>query len=639
VKILSLTLENFKGLKNTTVVFDGKSATICGENAAGKTTIEDGYTWLLFGKDSQGRKDFCIKPIGAPKGIEVSVTGIFAINGETVVLKKVLKENWVKSRGKLESEYAGDVTACYVDTVPYKVTEYTAYIQGICDENAFKMLSNPLFINEQMKWQDRRKLLFEVCGDVSDADVVAANKELSALPELMGKHSFEDYKKILSERKKDINKELEALPIRIDEAAKTIVEVDAVAATARSAEIKASLEELTTALNKAKSGADTAELAATISSLKAQLQDNETRNNAFHAQQEQTHREELGKKLDYVNSQSYKLGNEYQTIYNDYSSAERILSSLKPRLDDSRQMYKQISAETWHGNVVCPTCGQDIPADKVTAAIKTFEDCKHGRLKQLADEGTALAAQIKSLEKEQAERKEKMATLKAQMDGLDSEKKSIMQADDFKFIEKSDYVPTKDDLSAQLQNAQTDLDKLRGAVDMTIAAYTEQIAALNADLYAQQDILAKGRQNVETEARISEYGQKQKDYAKQFEETEKAIYLCELFTKTKVELVTESINSKFKVARFKLFDVQINGGIADCCEVTVNGVPYSDLNSAMKICIGLDVVSTLQQHFGFAPPVFVDNAESVNDLYKLDSQMIKLRVTDDKQLRVVLDES
>ena len=84
------------------------------------------------------------------------------------------------------------------------------------------------------------------------------------------------------------------------------------------------------------------------------------------------------------------------------------------------------------------------------------------------------------------------------------------------------------------------------------------------------------------------------------------------------------------------FEEQINGGIAECCEVTVNGVGYSSgLNNGARIQAGLDIIRTLQEHEGFYPPVWVDNAESVTVLPEMKCQVIRLVVSEpDKKLRM-----
>ena len=107
------------------------------------------------------------------------------------------------------------------------------------------------------------------------------------------------------------------------------------------------------------------------------------------------------------------------------------------------------------------------------------------------------------------------------------------------------------------------------------------------------------------------------------------------FTEAKINMLGEAVNSKFGIVKFKLFDHQINGGYTECCEATVKGVPYRDLNYAMKINAGLDVIRTLQRYYDTYVPVFVDNRESINELGEIDSQLICLEVTGDRSLKIV----
>jgi cell division protein FtsB len=139
----------------------------------------------------------------------------------------------------------------------------------------------------------------------------------------------------------------------------------------------------------------------------------------------------------------------------------------------------------------------------------------------------------------------------------------------------------------------------------------------------------------QTQKRLNELERQEESLASEFERLEYELHLIEEYIKTKAELLTDKINSKFRLAEFKLFETQINGGINPICETTYKGVPWGSLNSAGKVQVGLDIIRTLQDHYGLRCPVWIDNRESVVELPVMDCQVISLIVSEkDKTLRI-----
>ena len=162
-----------------------------------------------------------------------------------------------------------------------------------------------------------------------------------------------------------------------------------------------------------------------------------------------------------------------------------------------------------------------------------------------------------------------------------------------------------------------------------------KILDINVDIRSLQADLAKKDQAERAKARIEELEKEERELAAEYEKLEHELFLIDQFIKTKINLLESRINNKFKMARFKLFDVQVNGGVVECCETVYDGVPYGDLNNAARINIGLDIINTLSEHYGFEAPIFIDNAESVTELVGTNAQMVRLIVAEaDKQLRV-----
>ena len=103
-----------------------------------------------------------------------------------------------------------------------------------------------------------------------------------------------------------------------------------------------------------------------------------------------------------------------------------------------------------------------------------------------------------------------------------------------------------------------------------------------------------------------------------------------------MKVLEDMINSRFVLARFKMFNILVNGGLEECCEVTFEGVPYSaGLNHGARVQVGIDIVRTLQNHFSFLPPVWVDQSESISSLPEMECQVIRLVVSPtDEELRI-----
>jgi len=667
MKINNLTLTNFKGIPQLTVTLNGNDTTIYGNNGTGKTTIYDAFLFLLFGKDSQSNTKFSIKPINAPKGTEVSVTGTFEINEKTVELKKVLKENWTRKRGAMEETYAGDVTYCYVNEVPYKVTEYNEYIKGICDEEVFKLLTNPLHFNQNIKWQDRRKTLFTICGDVTDnqmftellsaygqaeqglknaltslqenptderemaklkvvQETLSNLKGYKTLHEAMGERTFEEFKKILADRRKSINKEIELIPTKINEASLSIIEVDLKLAGENLAVLKPQQIELETELNKVQTGASISKLNAQLSDLKTQLSNLERENNQHRNTQEDKQRDKNKVEIENLTEKYSKTLTDIKQLKAKKLDLQREMETQK-KLEE-RYKKEQIAVDVQRIDdleTVCPTCNQPIPQEQLEQAKKTFDDNKNKKCKELSSFRLLAKEEALKMEKEIKNIDNQLQPLTTQ-EKLISDKLQALKNITVEYTDLQGYAGNKASLQAQIQATESELSNAKVNLTQEIERLKSALQTVRSEVEKNTKVALQDEQNISARQRISDYEVQQKDYIKLFEETEKQLYYCDLFTKKKVDLITEQVNSKFKIAKFKLFNTLVNGGIEDCCEVVVEGVPFSDLNNAMKINIGLDVIFTLQQHYKFAPPVFVDNAESVTDVYKLNSQMIKLVV-------------
>jgi DNA repair exonuclease SbcCD ATPase subunit len=652
MKILNLTLRNFKGIRHFNLDTQGNNLNVFGDNSTGKTTLADAFMWLLFNKDSQNRKDFEIKtlgPDGEPEhGLEHTVEAILELeDGSQLALKKVYMEKWQKKRGSATAEFTGHTTDYFIDGVPAQKKEYDARIAEIADENIFRLLTDPRYFNEVLHWQKRRELLLEVCGDVSDAEVIASKKELSKLADILGNRTIEQHRKVIQARRSEINKELEKIPVRIDEVKRGLPDISDITnekelpndiARLRE-ELKAKQEELA----QAKAGGQVAEKTKELRMVEGQILD-------LRNKHRQTLDEKVGEKnreLSLIQSGMYKLRADINAKNDVTKSYEAEIKSLEEKIQKLREKWYEENARTFEYNQseTCPTCGQALPQEQLQAArdkaLAQFNKAKAERLETIAVEGKQLAARKTELENELGALREAMDKLQDELPALEqkvadlkAEIDSIMQG-----AEPVESTPEYAKLSKQIEAIRAEIQELEVDNKEAVIIIQKEIDVISEDIEALEKTAAKLEAYYKGLGRIDELAAEERKLAAEYEELERQIYLTEEFIRAKVELLEGKINSKFRMARFKLFNTLVNGGIDPCCETTFNGVPYSNLNNGARLNIGLDIINTLAEHFGFAPVVFIDNAESVTNILPTRGQQIRLIVSAaDKKLRIELAE-
>jgi DNA repair exonuclease SbcCD ATPase subunit len=657
MKVLNLKLRNFKGIHSFEIDTQGKDVNVFGDNAAGKTTLADAFMWLLFDKDSSNRKDFQIKtlkPDGEPEhGLEHSVEAILELDDrQQIALKKVFQEKWQKKRGSATAEFTGHTTDHFIDGVPVQKKEYNAKIAEIADEQIFRLLTDPRYFNEVLHWTDRRKLLLEVCGDVLDSEVIASNPELSQLSEILGNRTIEQHRKVIQARRTEINKELEKIPVRIDEVKLGLPNIDDITnpdelpndITKLREELKAKQEELA----QAKAGGSVAEKTKQLREIEGQML--EIKNQYRKAMDEKVSdkRQELQK----IQVAIYRLKSEIESKERSIQIHESETKSLSKGMERYRNWWHEENAKVFEQEQAaflkldtCPTCGQPLPQEQLQEArekaLAQFNKAKAEKLEAISAEGKRLkdmktaseenlAYVRRELEKAKAELVElekKEAALKAEIEAIMQGEQPVESTPEYVRLQKQ-----HEELQEQIRQAQAD-------VSTTVAAIQKEADEISGAIQALEQAKARFEARESGLKRIEELKAEERKLAAEYEELEHQLYLTDEFIRAKVRLLEDKINSKFKMARFKLFNVLVNGGIEECCETTFNGVPYGNLNNGARLNIGLDIINTLAEHYGFSPPVWLDNAESVTNILPTKGQQIRLIVSaKDKKLRVEVAE-
>ena len=596
IKIKTLKLENFKGIKDLTIDFKD-TTNIYGDNAVGKTTIFDAYSWLLWDKDSLNRKDFAIKPYDKDgeevHNLESIVEGDFVFGDTDLNLKKIYKEVWTKKRGSIQAEFTGHTTDYYINAVPVKKKEYTERIASVISEDNFNLLSNPLYFNQILDKNKRREVILGLIEEVNPEDIIEKNKDLKDLD--LETYTVDELKKMAKDSAKKINKDIESIPARIDELDKSkIHDIDFDALEFRKRSTLPAIKEIDEKL------ADASKLAEGMTEITEKI-------TALQKEKSELTEKYQNKCLE-VKLKNKKILQEKEHDKLVIEEAKKNIEKLKDLVEKAREEWQEVHKEQYQGDFKCPTCGQDLLPDQIEKTMANFNKKKSEKLTSIEEKAKDLKIKIEECEKiaiyvVKEYKEEDLPIEPIRLEEIDKElDEAKAKLSDFSLDDKKDLLEKKDSLNADLEEINKKLS-LQG-------------------------------QNEKIDERIKELEKQEKELAKAYEEQQRIIYLCEEYTKAYVDLVSDKINDSFDLVKFKLFENQINGGITETCEATFKGVPYSDLNNAAKINAGLDVINSLSDKLDLKVPIFIDNAESVNELIKTDTQLVRLVVSKDKELKI-----
>lgn len=641
IRLQRLTLSNFKGIKALTLDLAGKSASIYGANETGKTTIYDSFLWLLFDKDSQNKSNFNIKTLdanGEPlHGLDHEVEAVLLVDGQELALKKSYKEKWTKRRGSATAEFTGHTTDYYIDGVPAKKSEYDERITELVHEDVFKLLTSPTYFNEQLHWQDRREILLEVCGDISDDDVIASDKALAKLPKILKGRSLDDHLKIIASQRKQINKELEQLPTRIDEVMRGLPDVSDIDPACLPQDIQETSETIRakeTEIARLKTGGGIADKAKQLDQLESEI----VKLRAEAHRQMDAEIDAKRQELAPIRLAMMDCRSEIEQTQMDIGTLKGELARLDLEIPKLRTEWHKINDQRWDGDETCPTCGQPLPPEEVEATKAAFNRWKANELEQTTAKGQELSERRCDAKRAIERAQELLTELEAGLQKLEVEEGALLVA--IEELQTASYdIPELTKKLDQRQKLESEIEAIKAGGSEAVEkaeAELDELRSTYQRLEADRALLHRYNQGQE---RIDELKAQERGLAAEYEQLEEQLYLCEQFVRAKVGLLEDKINSKFKLARFKLFEQQVNGALNEVCETTFKGVPYGDMNNAARINTGLDIIRTLSKHYRFAAPIFVDNAEAVVTLLPIDSQVIRLVVSaDDKQLRVERDD-
>ena len=640
-----LTLHNFKGIKHLTIDFNPLSTDILGDNGTFKSSIFDGYTWLLFGKDQYGRTDtgkgrFEVKPLDGNNEpihkLDSNVEGIFEIDGQELILNRVFREKWVKKRSAEVSELTGHETEFYMNEVPLKKGEYEDKIADIIHEDTFKMLSDPYYFCN-LKWLTQREILINMVGGLpDDSELMKSNDKFHSLIEKLTNKSLKDYQTQVKQKINKLKEDKDKIPVRIDEVnnnmpeALNYPEIEA-QIEAVDEKIKSVDEQLSGIASKHQQHFEQkSAIEKELYDIKGKMQSIErdaSRQISEKLQVKEDSIKEVERDIKKIQDDMKDWSNTVETNNNRVKS----FNARKKEIQDSwKKEPKTISFDD--KDAACPTCHRPFDEayleEKKEEAIKEFNTRLQKKMKALTEEGQVLNKKIQGFE---AENENLEADIEQGQGILASKLTELEDIRNAPAGVKTTQGILKD--NAEFQHLKEAFEKLEGEIkEMTSSPLqgNDDLKTKKRELTSNRDELVKKlntKDDIErAEKRVVELEEKEQSINDQISEYEKDEFLIEEFIKFKVDTYEKPINELFDNVKFKLFDIQMNGGISETCEAMVAGVPWQLANTAAKVQTGIEIINRLSDFNNMYSPFFIDGRESVVEIPETKSQVINLIV-------------
>jgi DNA repair exonuclease SbcCD ATPase subunit len=663
----SLHLENFKGTKDKTYEF-GKTTRMSGMNRIGKTTIATAWFWLLADKNYELVSNPNIRPDDVEECVP-TVTAVLDVDGKEIAIAKMQK----RKVGKPDANGISKVTLTNtyeINSVPKTERDFKADLEelGLILDN-FLVCSHPDVFTGQ-KQADMRKILFKMASAKTDAEIAATSEDTADAAKLLESYKFEEIEAMNNASKKKAVEQLDAIPNQIIGLEKAKVDVDVAEQELAKADLERKIAEADQKIASAGNAVENLrqeemqlqfdmsgimqtmnrELSSKKSDIEVALFGCTTELNHFNATIPLKEKAiaDNAKAIADADAERKKLGEQYN------AEKVKVFDETPYLFDESKWVFDENST-------VCSLCGQTLPADKIEQLKADFESRKEkarvDAAQRLADaknnfitqkrsnldgikaNGTAKKNLIDELTKKNVDLQAVIDDLKEQEKVAAAHKEELSKKlagipEEADYTQNEEYVK----LNTRHNEVLAEIERLQAADDAKIVTSLKiGKADLKSQLEEVNKIIAQAANNIRIDEQIADMQKKQREYEQAKADAEKILHQLKEVSKRKNALLVEEINQHFGIVSWKLFDYQKNGEYKEVCVPMVDGKEFGvTTNTGREIQAKLDICNSFQKFFDMYVPIFLDGAESLNDEYipAVDTQLILLTVTEDKQLKV-----
>lgn len=629
-------IQNFKNLKYLELDLNHNHE-LRAPNGWGKSSIADAISWVLTGKLYDGSADHqSIKPKHDSRQI-VDVELTFE---DGTKVRKTYREVWTRTRGTDEENLTGHETTCYINDLEVPVSSFQAELlnaleikyTGNWKGNILQLLIHPTFFGLKLPWQERRQIVTDLTGEVTDEDVFQAKAYLMPLKPYLAKAKgkTEDVRKLLLRRHRELSSAEVTLQAQIDilSTEVTVTEEKYRKAAEELERIDELIDDLKRKKHQTEEGAiaernrQLAELQQQITQTKeADLSDYNTK-----IKEQQLELERIRQERAYVEAELRELQTKIQTLEQlkaklaiERESVMRALRDLEDRRNRLLQEWKQVNEEQApvYDSLICPNCGHDLNAEHIEAEIKAFNKNKAERLKVISEQGLDVKRQIEELEPKVDELQAEADQLHLEIEKLEegiSECNAKMIELNQKELEISKSIPEFKE-SPKTQELKVKYEELKNKPLDVQHNYDEQIEKLKETKKPHEEVITKYRAEQINLQKAQELEQQRKDVLSQQAEVEQLQVMLTDFIKTKLEILDSRIEAVFGDIKIRLIEANIKeGSWNEVCDVMDGQVPYHQTNSSQQIKLGIRVVEAIKRALGIDGLFYIiDNAEQITD--------------------------
>lgn len=664
IEVREIRLTDFKGQQEKKVEF-GHRAIVSGKNGCGKTTLADAFMWVFCDKDYSLKSNPDIRPDDGRECLP-RVDIDLVIDGKPVSVAKFQKRTESKPKdgkpGKvaLSNKYE-------INGVPKAERDFKADLKerGFDFDN-FLMLSH-MEIFTDLKDADARKILFSMSDGAgkSDLEIAKTVPGCAELVPLLETYKADEVKAMNSATLKKAEEQLKAIPNQIIGMEQSKVDTDVAELELQKNALQEQLSDLEKQI--AQAGNEKAgEIKAELAGLRTKLLEIDSKAKANLLEQKSS----VCNKVSTLELDRNIKTSELNRKTSALESLRAQKKDLLEKLQNARTQYPKIKDTEWDNtalecvksetfkdaDTICPTCGQNLPAEQIEQLKSRFEQKKQERINQQLkakeeweqDKKRKLDEVIQVGNKASADMKEahkQEETLTSEISKLTDELEQIKTSLDAE-NKNLEAIPKEPDLSgnaeyqqilASIKEKQQKLNSLDDGEEVK-KQLSEQLSGKKQELAAVNQKIGEANNNVRIDEQIEKLQESQKQYAQSKADAQMILDELKSLSMAKNTALEDAVNQYFDGVKVKLFDTQKNGEVVDACiwyAQDKNGdwkKLIGNANTALMMKGKIAIMDGLQKFYGVSYPIFVDCAAELDNSslagIKADAQLIFLKVTE-----------